>query len=455
MTRLTAFLLAIAAIAAPPAEMAPFAPLLGNWNATITNALTGEIDHHEVSRYWSPHDPYFLLESNMRDGDELVFCALTYDPRRERYRGLRCGPRGSLSFQASWDPATRSLIADTIGNNRSVGRFQLTIGDEIRWRLTVRSSQGRLVFDSSGVEKRQAPTKLQRIRKAEVDLLRHFTGAWESQLTAEGEGKPIISNSVAHWSRQGQGDFLLTQEADKITMTTWNPHARRYHGAFLERSGAGFFFADWEPGEKRFTQRFYAYDLPQDEHGRPLPGAAFTDGIHGEIVERFRHNMHSDLHMTVRFAGATVWQGKGERKRHIDPKRVWSMQLDSHPDQGLVFDRGFRHGHGLGENASLGPADQATAVFFHNGQLRKFGRWGLCLNVSRNNFEAGNPVNLWRNFNSLDGQHRWRINPDKTLSPAQAPELVLGWSQRLVLVPAKHADRLVFTIPIPQQTDDY
>lgn len=450
MKAICLLILVLPLCAQPPAVMVPFAPLVGTWDLTVTNELTGDTYHREARRNWSPDDPAFLLESSMRDGQETVYSALTYDPRSERYRGVRCGRRGVVSLQASWDPATRTLSADCLDNNRNTGRYVLTIGDDIRWRLTLRTPEGRTIVDRSVIERRLAPPKFQRMRDSDTDRLGLLLGPWDSSLTPEGGGDSVRNRSMARWSLDGQGDFLLTQETDKLTMVTWNPEGRIYRGAFLERSGSGFFTARWIAEENRFSQHFFSFDLPQDEHGRPLPDVLFRDGIHGEIVQTFQHRMHCELRMFVRFGDTMVWQGRGETKRHIPPEQMWLMTLESHPEQGIDFQGGFRFNHGIGANGVLVPADKAARVFMDKGTIRKQGRWGLCLNVARNTFEAGNPVNLWRTFNRLEGQHRWRITDDKTLAPLDGEGLVLGWREQLMLVPADSPDRLVFANPVAE-----
>ena len=139
---------------------------------------------------------------------------------------------------------------------------------------------------------------------------------------------------------------------------------------------------------------------------------------------------------------------KAERKR----KRLkafataklneWPLVTDD--DKGLVRTEKFEFGHGYG--ASLGISDtveKAERVFFHNGTIRLVENSELGLHVSWSKFSAGTGVIFW-SITDKASQHEWTVNPNGSISPRKAPNLVVGWQEKLKLVKRGTASELRF-----------
>ncbi|MFT5129462.1 MAG: hypothetical protein ACI8W8_003084 [Rhodothermales bacterium] len=132
-------------------------------------------------------------------------------------------------------------------------------------------------------------------------------------------------------------------------------------------------------------------------------------------------------------------------------KKECRLTLNSHPGQALVFTNSYTLEHGEGQGLKLGPAASAARVTMFGGLVRKLSKPKIGLNVDFNAFKAGSTLSFWGN-NGGAGKHNWITNDTNTLSPAEAPQLVLGWQEgRVRLVAAGSKNRLEFAFtPIPE-----
>ncbi|MFT5130559.1 MAG: hypothetical protein ACI8W8_004190, partial [Rhodothermales bacterium] len=359
-----------------------------------------------------------------------------HDPEADRYRIVTLRPDGASSLQGTWDAESATLQLDQLTDSEEHSRVEVKLEAANRVSFAG-STQTRAEFP---------PAKLIRRRSEGLRVLHNFYGSWSSQMESD-TGEELANSAHAIWSRGQKGDFLIrTEGTHKAALTAFDPAARLYRSVELEAGGASFSHGRWHAQSSTMNIRFFAFELPRADDGKPLPDASFEDGLNGEIVDRVYHKFLRHLAMTARIGSSEIWKGKGKSNFQIDKSRVWAATLSGkHQGKGLIPGRTFERPHGFGDTLGFGPGPRALKLFFDNRSIRKFHRHGLWLNVNMNRFRAGETVNFWRNHRVRNQPHEWKANDDHTISPVKAQKLVLGWAEdNLRLVTRDSEDRLVF-----------
>jgi hypothetical protein len=403
---------------------------LGSWES-----LGADGKRFEVTRQWLGEGNFMLEEAIDENNLESYLALWTYDPQADRYRIVTLHRDHAGYLQGTWDAESASLHLDRITDQGQHSRLAVKLEGPDQLRVAG-ATQRRAEF---------AEDKLIRRRSEALRVLQAFVGKWSSNISRADTEEKHLDSSHCIWSRARKGDFLVSEGEHKASLMTYDPEKHLYRSVDLEAGGASFSHGRWDPEQNQMTSRFFAFELPRDATGKPLPDARYADGLNGDIEDRVFHKFMRQVRMRARIGSVEVWQGRGQIGRNIDPQRGWQATLASHPGKALIPGGKFAHRHGFGENLALGGAPRALKLFFDNRSIRKLQQPGLWLNVNMNRFEAGETVIFWRLHRVQDQPHLWQANADKTISPLKAPRLVLGWVQgKLRLVPKESDSRLVF-----------
>lgn len=115
----------------------------------------------------------------------------------------------------------------------------------------------------------------------------------------------------------------------------------------------------------------------------------------------------------------------------------------------LVLSSTGRYKGFVWESTCLGPRANAVRVHFENGLMRLVDRPYKALDCSMGQYHEGNPVVFW--FAHGGKSQKFVLNSDKTVSPEQAPGVVLGHKrgggEELALV-CKQSSRVSFQVQV-------
>jgi hypothetical protein len=385
----------------------------------------------QITREWLRAGKFILEQAINENNDEEYLALWTHDPEADRYRIVTLRQGSASYMQGNWDAGSKTLQLDRLTDSAVHSRMSVVV-----------EAPDRVKFAGATQTRALLPAvRMIRRRSEGLRVLQHFVGSWNSKM-----GKDHVEETaLTTWSRDRKGDFLVgTEGTHKASLMTFDPASHIYRGVALEPGAASFSHGRWQTGPAMMNHRFYAFELPRDANGKPLPDAAFEDGLNGDISDRVYHKFMRQVEMIARIGAAEVWKGKGQVNLDIDPARIWPATLSSHPGKALTPGSKFEHPHGFGENVKLGPGPRTLKLFFDNRAIRKFNRSGLWLNVNMNRFRAGESVNFWRNHRVQNQPHLWAPNEDHTISPVKAPQLALGWADgELRLLKKDSEDRLV------------
>ena len=133
-------------------------------------------------------------------------------------------------------------------------------------------------------------------------------------------------------------------------------------------------------------------------------------------------------------------------------KPVLSTVLRSHPGQGLVYASSFDWKGNYGAKYKLGPVADSISLVVDGPHLRLSGNfYPLALDVDRGVIEHGSFVSAFPCFGSA--HQEFALNTNGTISPKSAPSLVIGVSEKgLLLVFPGDTRRLVLQSVIDAMT---
>lgn len=400
---------------------------LGGWESVAADGT-----RLQITREWL-RVGRFILEQAINENNEEEYLALwTHDPEADRYRIVTLRQGSASYMQGNWNADSATLQLDRLTDSAVHSRLSIVVEAPNRVKFAS-ATQTRAEF---------APAHLIRRRSEGLRVLQNFVGSWNSKM-----GKDRVEDSaLTTWSRGRKGDYLVSTEGvHKASLMTFDPASRIYRGVALESGAASFSRGTWQQDPATMHHRFYAFELPRDADEKPLPDAAFEDGLNGDIRDLVYHKFNRQVEMVARIGGTEVWKGNGQVNLDIDQARIWPATLTSHPGKALTLGNKFKRQYGFGETVKLGPAPRALKLFFDNRAIRRCNRSDLWLNVNMNRFRAGEKVLFWRLHRVENQPHLWDPNNDHTVSPVKAPHLVLGWSDgELRLVTKDSEDRLVF-----------